>query len=129
MNIKWFTKDNTNSAVTVYNNNITLSKQAVNFFEDAYAVAVGIDIDKKNLVIKKYSKDDIDQENSEHPDLHKISIKSSYGRINSKQLVNEISEKINLDFKKQASYKFAARWNTGSKMLIVSTKEDEDYAK
>ena len=45
MNIDWLSNDKT-SAVTIYSNNITLSKQAANFFEDSYGVAVGIDREK-----------------------------------------------------------------------------------
>mgnify|MGYP003314407474 FL=1 len=55
MNIDWLSNDKS-SAVTIYSNNITLSKQASIFFEDSYGVAVGIDRDTKNIIIKKYNK-------------------------------------------------------------------------
>lgn len=122
MKIDWINNIGRNSAVTIYNNNITLSKQAANFFEDAFGVAVGIDRETKNIIIKKYSKEEYEKEKSDSNYLHKLDIKSSYGRINSKPLVSEISSVLGLDFQTQTSYKFDARWNTGYKMLIVSTK-------
>ena len=38
MNIKWINKEKTTNAITIYNNNITLSKQAAMLFEDAYGI-------------------------------------------------------------------------------------------
>jgi len=124
MNIDWINNDK-NSAITIYNNNITLSKQAATFFEDAYGAAVGIDLDTNNIIIRKISKEEYDKFCSDDSAVHKVEIKSSYGRINSKQLVSKISDKLGLDFTKQQSYKFSAKWNTGYKMLIISTQRKD----
>ena len=56
--------------------------------------------------------------------IHNISIKLSYGRITGKLLMNEISEKLNLDFDKKKSYKYNAKWYNADKMLIVETEEE-----
>ena len=120
MNIDWLTNDK-NSAVTIYNNNITLSKRALLFFEDSYCVVVGIDRDTKNLIIKKFNKEEYEKEIKDANNAHKIEIKKSCGRINSKVLVEKISKVLNLDFTNQTSYKYDATWHTGYKMLIVST--------
>ena len=53
MNIKWITKDDSLGAVTIYENNIRLSKKAADYFLDAYAIAIGVDIDAGKIVIKK----------------------------------------------------------------------------
>ena len=120
MNIDWLTNDK-NSAVTIYYNNITLSKKAMMFFEDSYGVIVGIDRDTNNLIIKKYNKEEYEKEVKDANNVHKIEIKKSCGRINSKVLVEKISQILNLDFTNQTSYKYDATWHTGHKMLIVST--------
>ncbi len=120
MMIDWLNNDKS-SAVTIYNNNITLSKQASRFFEDAYGVSVGIDTDTNELIIKKISKEEFEKDFVDSSNYHKIEIKTSYGRINSKSLVARICERMNLDFSVQQSFKFDAKWNTGKKMLIVST--------
>ena len=56
MNIKWITKDDSLGAVTIYENNIRLSKKAADYFLDAYAIAIGVDIDAGKIVIKKINK-------------------------------------------------------------------------
>ena len=120
MNIDWLSNDKT-SAVTIYSNNITLSKQAANFFEDSYGVAVGIDRETKNIIIKKYNKEEYEKDFKDNSNRHKIEIKTSCGRINSKSLVEKISKILGLDFENNLSFKFDAKWNTGYKMLVVST--------
>ncbi len=120
MNIDWLGNEKS-SAVTIYSNNITLSKQAANFFEDSFGVAVGIDRDTKNLIIKKYNKEEYEKEFNDNNNLHKIEIKASCGRINSKALVEKISRILGLDFSVNTAYKYDAKWNTGYKMLVVST--------
>lgn len=120
MNIDWLSNDKS-SAVTIYSNNITLSKQASVFFEDSYGVAVGIDRDTKNIIIKKYNKEEYEKEFKDNTNLHKIEIKASCARINSKSLVEKISKIFNLDFETSTSFKYDAKWNTGYKMLVVST--------
>lgn len=119
MKINWLNNNN-NSAVTIYYNNITLSKKAAVYFEDAYGVAVGIDNDSKNIILKKITKEEYNS--NENDNLYKIDMKSSYARINSKPLVNELCNLYNFDFKKDTAYKFNAKWNTGYKMLIVLTE-------
>lgn len=118
--IDWISNDK-NSAITIYNNNITLSKHASRFFEDAYGVNVGVDVDSKELIIKKVSKEEFDNGSN----CHKIEIKASYGRISSKALVSKICEKLGLNFNNQQSLKFDAKWNNAKRMLIVETNRKE----
>lgn len=120
MKIQWITKDETKDAVTIYENNIRLSKKAANYFEDAYAVAIGIDSDSNNLIIKNVSKEEAESHIIDKNQLHKISIKTSYARITGKKIIDEIKNIFNLEFKTQLScYKLGAKWNTGDKMLII----------
>ena len=123
MNIAWINKEKTSSAVTLYNNNITLSKQAASFFENSYGIAVGFDIENKVLVLKKVTKEEVLKKEIDEDDVYELTIKPSFGRINSKKLIVELSNYLDFDFSKQLSYKFSAKWNNGLKMLIVDTKE------
>ena len=104
MKIEWITQDKNNSAVTIYDNNITLSKQAANYL---------VKISEEEVLNK-----DIDKE-----DIYALSMKPSFGRINSKKMVVELSKYLDLNFLEKKSYKFTAKWNTGLKMLIIDTKE------
>ena len=123
MNIAWINKEKTSSAVTLYNNNITLSKQAASFFENSFGIAVGFDIENKVLVLKKVTKEEVLKKEIDEDDVYELTIKPSFGRINSKKLIVELSNYLDFDFSKQLSYKFSAKWNNGLKMLIVDTKE------
>lgn len=126
MKIEWFNCKDNLSAVTIYANNICLNKQASNYFIDAYAVAVGIDRDTKNIIIKNVSKEEAESSTIDKNSLNRISIKSSYGRITGKKLVDQINEVLKLDFNKSLAYKYGAKWNTGSKMLIIESGGKKD---
>ncbi len=122
MAIEWINKEKTTSAVTIYTNNITLSKQATVLFDGAFGVAVGFDTDNDTIILKKVTKEEIDRKEVNKEDIYELTIKPSFGRINSKKLIVELSNFIVLDFNKQLSYKFSAKWNNAQKMLIVDTK-------
>ncbi len=123
MNIEWISKEKNSSAVTIYSNNITLSKQATLCFENPYGIAIGYDKQNKTVVMKKITKEDILKKEINKEDIYELTIKPSFGRINSKKLITELTKHLDLDFTNQVSYKFSACWNTGLKMLIVDTKE------
>ncbi len=126
MKIEWFNCRDNLSAVTIYANNICLNKQASNYFLDAYAVAVGIDKETQNIIIKNVSKEEAESSVMDKNSLSKISIKSSYGRITGKRLIDQMNEILKLDFDKQLAYKYDAKWNTGSKMLIIECGGKKD---
>ena len=105
MNIAWINKEKTSSAVTLYNNNITLSKQAASFFENSFGIAVGFDIENKVLVLKKVTKEEVLKKEIDEDDVYELTIKPSFGRINSKKLILELSNYLDFDFSKQLSYK------------------------
>lgn len=119
MKIKWLSKDESLGAVTIYDNNIRLSKKAADYFLDAFAVAVGIDEDNNNIIIKNVSKEEAESNRFDKSRLHKISIKPNYGRITGKQMIDELKVNYGFDFSKKPTYKYSARWNTGDKLLIV----------
>lgn len=123
MNIEWINKEKATNAVTIYNNNITLSKQATLLFENSYGVAIGYDVENNTLVLKKVTKDEIVSKVIDKDDVYELTVKPSFGRINNKKLITELSKHLDLDFEKQTSYKFSAKWNNGLKMLIVNTME------
>lgn len=123
MNIEWINKEKNSSAITLYSNNITLSKQAAMLFEDAYGIAIGFDLEEGLLVMKKVSKEEVLEKEIDKESIYTITMKPSFGRINSKKLIVELEKYLNINFLEQTSYKFSAKWHTGYKMLIVDTKE------
>jgi hypothetical protein len=125
MNIQWFSKDNTTSAVTIYENNITISKKAANYFEDAFCVTVGVDTSAKEIIIKCLSSQEAQTINK--LSLYNISIKPSYGRINGKQLVDSILSALGFPpLYAKDSLKFNAKWSPEQRMLIINAKKGVD---
>lgn len=123
MKIQWITKDDSLGAVTIYENNIRLSKKAADYFLDAFAIAIGVDPEENKIVIKNVNKEEAESFGIDKTRLYKINIKPSYGRITGKQMIDELKNIYNFDFVKHPAYKFSAKWNTGDKMLIVNVRE------
>ena len=123
MAIQWFSKT-LKGSISIYETNITINTVAAANFKNAYSTLVGMDVDKKSLVIKAISKEEVDMGLYKDSELHPIAIKPSYGRISGKNIIKNICEFVPFDFKKQQYYKFLTNWNKEQKMLVVDlTKE------
>lgn len=123
MEIKWLSNGMTGS-VSIYETNITLNTVASSYFENAFSVLVGCNVTDKTLVIKALNKEESTNGVYNKTDLHQISIKPSYGRINGKNIVRGICSFFSLDFSKQKLYKFSCSWDISSKSLIVDMREE-----
>lgn len=118
MDIQWFSK-NLQGVVTIYETNITLNTVASDHFKDAYTTLIGFDKSNNTLLIKALNKEEAMLDKYSESDLHKISIKPSYGRINGKGLIQNISKFFPLDFSKKNLYKFVCDWDASHKFLRV----------
>ncbi|HHX78128.1 MAG TPA: hypothetical protein GX695_00030 [Acholeplasmataceae bacterium] len=118
MDIQWFSRKIEGTA-TIYETNITLNKTASRYFINTYAVLIGFDKDNKNIVIKALNIEEASLHKYNGLTLYKVSIKPTYGRINSKQLVTNIQKYYNFDFSEIKMYKFACSWNQEQKFLTI----------
>lgn len=125
MEIQWFSK-NIKGVVSIYETNITLNTVAASHFVDAYKIIVGYDTNNDNLIIKHLNKEEVQSSVYANCELHNISIKPSYGRINGKEIIKNISKFHPLDFSKQSLYKFECDWNASTKSLIINLKGDNE---
>ena len=125
MKIDWIYRKDDGGMVTFYETNITLNKIASTYFVDAYAVLIGIDRASNRLIIKNINKEEALRGDLDKNSIHHVATKPSYGRINGKKVVSEISELAHFDFSCGKIHKYEARWNPGEKMLIVDLKEEE----
>ncbi len=121
MEIQWFSK-NINGVVSIYETNITLNTVASIHFEGAYKTIVGFNRNDSTLIIKKLSKEEVISGAYNNFDLHDVSIKPSYGRINGKELVKNISKHFPLDFTSKTLYKFECSWDDTTKSLTIYLK-------
>lgn len=122
MEIQWFSKK-CNEQVSIYQTNITLNTEATHHFESSYKVIIGFDVKNSNLIIKSLNKEDSESGAFSSYELHDISIKKSYGRINGKEIIKNISHFCELDFSKALYYKYKCSWNESTKSLIIYMNE------
>lgn len=125
MSIEWIMPKDTLGTVTFYDSNITLNKLAASYFVDAYKVIVGIDRTKKRVVIKNLNKEESMRGDVNKNHLLDVAIKKSYGRINSRKVIADISSVAAFDFEKNNNYKYKAMWSSTEKILIVDLNEEE----
>lgn len=123
MDIKWFS-NNTESVVTIYETNVTLNTVASNHFINAYLTLIGFNKTNDTLVIKNLNKEEATSGAYSDCELHPISIKKSYGRINGKNIIRNIQKYFPLDFSKQNLFKFKSVWDEESKILSIFLKEE-----
>lgn len=122
MEIQWFSKS-LEGVTTIYETNITLNTVAAENFKSAYSTIVGFNKSENILFIKSLNKEEA-VNNYDETDLHPISIKPSYGRINGKSLIKNICEVFPLDFTKKTFFKFKSEWDPANKYLKVYLKEE-----
>lgn len=118
MEIQWFS-NSFKGVVTLYETNITLNTVAASNFENAYATMIGYSKKDNSLIIKYLNKEEATSGVYNKNDLHTISIKPSYGRINGKNIIRGIATFYPLDFSRKNMYKFYSTWDVASKSLIV----------
>ena len=118
MDIKWFS-NNPKGVATIYQNNINLNTTATNHFLNSYGLVIGYSPDNKSLMIKSVSKEELSMGLYQNLDIHKISIKPSYGRINGRNIISNLCEFYPLDFTNKSLNKFACEWNNEEKTLSV----------
>lgn len=121
MSIKWLMVNEEQLTATFYETNITLNKVASTYFEDAFKVLVGLDLNNEAVVIKNLNKAEAQRGNLDKNQLMDIRIRPSYGRISSKKIMSEIQKAFNLNFKNHLKYK--AKWDLNEKILKINLKE------
>ncbi len=109
MKIEWFSRS-TNGLATIYDTNITLNTVASNHFKGAYGTMIGYDAGSKALIIKAISKQELSLGLFRSEEIHPISIKPSYGRINGKGIVRDLCTYFPLKFDTVPSHKFECEW-------------------
>lgn len=121
MGIQWLSNSSRGS-VTIYETNITLNTVASMNFKNAYTTVIGFDESDYTLLIKPLSKEEASSGTYLPDNLHPISIKPSYGRINGKSIVKSLCGLFPLDFSSGNLNKFSCEWIASKKHLKVYLK-------
>lgn len=126
MNIIWFNADkkSKNCIATIYENNITLNKYTCNLIENVYSVMLGLDYDKKILIIKPLSKDLATRGDIPTKSQYVITIRNSYGRISNTDIIREIKKIIDIKSLKETPKKFHVKWEDSISALSINLNEE-----
>ena len=119
MAIKWLNVREKEGVASFYSTNITLNTVASTPFEYAYRVQVGFD-DDKNVVVMPVNKDKVLRGDMDEYGLLKISVKKTYARISSTEIMKQIAEELNLLFDEQP-IKYRTMWDDNENVLIIYT--------
>lgn len=122
MNITWYNEKPKDCVVTLASGNITLNKPASLYFENAYSVMLGIEKEKKLIIIKPLSKADAQRHDIPDKSKYKITVRASYSRVTNKAFMEKVSEFAGIDFEK-GTHKFKSDWDQSHQVLIVDLKE------
>ncbi len=123
MEIQWLS-NTLQGTISIYETNITLNKSASQNFIHSYATLIGYNEDNSTLIIKSLNKEEATSGLYRQTDLHPISVKSTYGRINGKNIIRNILSFFPLDFSSQNSFKYRCDWDELSHSLIINLKEE-----
>ena len=123
MAIEWFSTTNKEGIATLYESNITLNKNTIRNIEDAYSVMLGIDEEKKQVVIKPLNKE-ADQRGDIPPThKYKITIRSSYGRIANKDFMRNIEKAFGISLAEPKKY--PTYYDEDNHLVIIDLKEEK----
>jgi len=123
MEINWFNEKPKDCIITLAAGTITLNKPATVYFENAYSVMLGMDKQKKLIVIKPLTKADAMKHDIPENKKYRITVRSSYSRVTNKGFVDEIIDMSGINVL-QESHKFKATWDKNEQLLIVDLKEE-----
>ena len=118
--IKWFDAKERNGTASLYSSNITLNTVAMYPLDYAFRVLVGID-DKKQIIIKPVSKNEVESGELDESRLLKLEIHKSFARISSSLLMRQIAEELNLELSKVA-IRYETSWDDKENVLVINTK-------
>ena len=80
---------------------------------------IGYNLEEDCLLIKPVSKDEVGTRNLSEDDLHPMSIKPSYGRINGKNIIKKLCQYFPIDFTINKSHRYTCEWNREENLLKV----------
>ncbi len=122
MSITWFNGEPKEIIVTFTLVNLTINKPGAQFFETANQVMLGYDEDRKVILIKPLSKDEVMRGDISEHTRYNISINASYGRITNKAFMTRIAQLFDLKFDEKGT-KYKGTWLSGKNLLEVQLKE------
>lgn len=124
MAIKWINLKDKNGLATFYENGIVLNTVAMAPLIHAYKAQIGID-ENDNIIISPISKDRYLIGDLNDSSLFGVQVTKSYVRINSKELMKELSDNLHLTLSNEGT-KFITNYDELEGYLIIHTSKGEE---
>lgn len=115
--IKWFNVKPRNGVATLYDNNITLNTTAMDPFDIAYKVQVGLS-EEGNIIVKPLTKAFVESGELDENSLLKIEMRKSFARIASVSLMKQIGEALNIKLSK-SPIQYETSWDSVENILTI----------
>lgn len=123
MSIQWFSKTEKSINAVLYKTSITLNKQAVTILNDYLYCQLGVDPDKKQIIIKPITKQEYDLHLVNDSLLFPLSISNSYVRISSSLFIHYIEKITHLDYNKE-KIKYLCQYKENSNQIIIDLRKE-----
>ena len=117
--IEFFDLDKENGVASFYDNHITFNKPMIKYFENAYRVRVGNDIEAKKVYLFIFDKDKALNGEVSESSLLKPSFSKTYVRICSKQLTDFILKAYEKKIVDDVPLKFKSSFDEEKKAVVI----------
>ena len=110
---------------SIYERHISFNTRLIKYFKDCYKVRVGIDKEDYKIYVFIYDRDYALSGEVSESSLLSIQLSKSYVRISSKQLVEYICDKFELEIPKKSFLQYQASYNEAKKAIVIEIAGDK----
>jgi hypothetical protein len=123
--ITFFEEKNKSGYASIYETNITLSSNMLNYLKECYRIRCGIDSDENKIYLFPLNKDQSLSNEYNIDSLLKPSFSKTYAKISSSTLIRFIKEQLKFEISPNKYIKFKCVYDDNKKVIIIDTKEGE----
>ena len=117
--LEFYDQNDGSGLASIYERHISFNTKLLKYFEDCYKVRVGIDLEENKVYVFIYNRDLSESGEIPESSLLSVQVSKSYARISSKQLVDYISSKFNLEIPKKEFLQYKANYNDVKRAIII----------
>ncbi len=117
--LEFYDQNDGSGLASIYERHISFNTKLLKYFEDCYKVRVGIDLEENKIYVFIYNRDLSESGEIPESSLLSVQVSKSYARISSKQLVDYISSKFNLEIPKKEFLQYKANYNDVKRAIII----------
>ena len=117
--LEFYDQNDGSGLASIYERHISFNTKLLKYFDDCYKVRVGIDLEENKVYVFIYNRDTAESGEIPESSLLSVQVSKSYARISSKQLVDYICSKFNLEIPKKEFLQYKASYNDVKRAIII----------